>query len=262
MTGSIVGMAFTALVCAGLGYFFLVTRGALIAHAFVPRAQDRFHVYWVYSNMGLIKFSDKKTWVAAVLLFQYDRLVDKVVSEIRRTSLIGKTFLMTSCAFGDVMPKVVKATISGGADRICITDLIKNELIHARKKLNDFQGKVELAEADATRMPQADGTVAVNLIFFLFHELPDASKEMAFCEAMRVTAPGGKLIIAEFHRPRKRIMRWLGRLYFTVFEPFALTMWNQYDPVRYLESKGGWTCERSTYFFGNFQVVTAIKKGP
>ena len=259
MTGSIVWMAFTGLVCTGLGYFFLVTRGALIAHALVPRAQDRFHVYWVYSNMGLIKFSDRKPWVAAVLLFQYDRLVDKVVSEIKRVSLSGKTVLMTSCAFGDVMPKVVGAFVKGGAGRICITDLIKNELIHASKKLDQFHGKFELAEADATCMPQNDGSVELNLIFFLFHELPDASKEKAFREAMRVTAPGGKLIIAEFHRPRKRIMGWLGRLYFTVFEPFALTMWNRYDPVRFLEAEGGWTCERSTYFFGNFQVVTATK---
>ena len=243
----------------GLGYFFLVTRGALIAHAIVPRAQDRFHVYWVYSNMGLIKFSDRKHWVAAVLLFQYDRLVDKVVSEIKRTSLQGKTFLMTSCAFGDVMPKVVNAVVKGGASHICITDLIKNELIHADKKLKNFQGKFELAEADATHMPQADGSVDVNLIFFLFHELPDASKALAYQEAMRVTAPGGKLIIAEFHKPRKRILRGLGRLYFTVFEPFALTMWNQYDPVNVLASQGGWACQRSSYCFGNFQVVTATK---
>ncbi len=259
MTESIFVMAFTVLVCTGLGYFFLVTRGALIAHAFVPRAQDRFHVYWVYSNMNLIKFSDRKHWVSAVLLFQYDRLVDKVVSEIRRIPLQGRTFLMTSCAFGDVMPKVINAVVNNGAGSILITDLIKNELIHAGKKLNDFQGKFELAEADATHMPHADGSVELNLIFFLFHELPDASKSLAYQEAMRVTAPGGKLIIAEFHRPRKRILRLLGRLYFTVFEPFALTMWDQYDPVNYLESNGGWTCQRSSYCFGNFQVVTATK---
>ena len=259
MIGTIIGVIFTGMVCAGLGYFFLVTRGSIIAHAFVPCAQDRFHVYWVYSNMGLIKFSDKKHWVAAVLLFQYDRLVDKVVSEIKRTSLKGKTLLMTSCAFGDVMPKVVCATVKGGAGRIVITDLIKNELVHAAKKLCEFQGQFELAEADATRMPQDDGSVDVNLIFFLFHELPDARKALAFREATRVVAPGGKLIIAEFHRPRKRIMRGLGSLYFTVFEPFALSMWNEYDPVRHLESMGGWGCKRSTYFFGNFQVVTATK---
>ncbi len=261
MTESIVGMAFSLLVGTGLGYFFLVTRGALIAHAFVPRAEDRFHIYWVYSHMGLIRFSDKKTWVAAVLLFQYDRLVERVVAEIKRTAVKGKTVLMTSCAFGDVMPRVVGASVKGGAGRICITDLIENELIHADGKLGEYQGNYELAEADARSMPQKDGAVAINLIFFLFHELPDPSKERVFHEAARVVAPGGKLIIAEFHRPRTWLMRQLGRIYFTIFEPYALSMWGEYDPVGFMDKMGGWRCERSTYFFGNFQVVVATKQG-
>jgi len=260
MDGSIVGIVFSAIFCVGVGYFFLITRGALIAHALVPRAEDRFHVYWVYSHMGLIRFSDKKPCVAAVLLFQYDRLVDKVVAAIRRTDLQGKSLLMTSCAFGDVMPRVVGAAVAGGAARVCITDLIKNELIHANRKLGKFHGRFELAEADATCMPQADGAFDVNLIFFLLHELPDASKERTLQEAARLVAPGGKLIIAEFHRPRPSLMRLLGRTYFTIFEPFALAMWGQYDPVSFLEKKGGWACERSAYCFGNFQVVVATKQ--
>lgn len=260
MEGSIFGV-FTALACVGLAYFFVVTRGALIAHAFVPCAQDRLHVYWVYSNMRLIRFSDRKPWVAAVLLFQYDRLVEQVVGEIRRTPLRGGTGLMTSCAFGDVMPKVVRAFVDGGAGRVCITDLIENELIHADQKLEGFQGRFELAEADARHMPQADGSVDVNLIFFLLHELPDAGKELALREAARVVAPGGKLIIAEFHRPRTWLMRQLGRVYFTVFEPFALSLWGQYDPARFLERTEEWTQQRAEYFFGNFQVIVATKRG-
>jgi ubiquinone/menaquinone biosynthesis C-methylase UbiE len=260
MDGSLVVTAFSAFFCIGLGYFFIVTRGALIAHALVPRAANRFHVYWVYSNMGLIRFSDKKTWVAAVLLFQYDRLVEKVVSAIKRTDLRGKKFLMTSCAFGDVMPKVVSAALAGGAGQICVTDLIRNELIHAGEKLGEFNGRFELTEADATCMPQRDGYFDINLIFFLLHELPDNSKALALEEATRLVAPGGKLIIAEFHHPRARLMRLLGSIYFTIFEPFALAMWGEYDPVRFLENKGGWDCERAMYFFGNFQVVVATKR--
>jgi ubiquinone/menaquinone biosynthesis C-methylase UbiE len=260
MDGSLVVTAFSAIFCVGISYFFLITRGALIAHALVPRAEDRFHVYWVYSHMGLIRFSDKKPWVAAVLLFQYDRLVDKVVAAIKQTDLVGKKLLMTSCAFGDVMPRIVGAAVAGGVERICITDLIKNELIHAKGKLATFKDRLELAEADATCMPQQDGTFDINLIFFLLHELPDTSKALALDEAARLVAPGGKLIIAEFHRPRTRLMRMLGRVYFTIFEPFALAMWDQYDPIRFLEKQGGWACERSMYFFGNFQVVVATKQ--
>jgi len=47
--------------------------------------------------------------------------------------------------------------------------------------------------------------------------------------------------------------------YFKVFEPLGLALWDSHDPVAVLEGMGGWTVERQTYFFGNFQVVTATK---
>ena len=72
-------------------------------------------------------------------------------------------------------------------------------------------------------------------------------------------APGGKLYLAEFHRPESAILRALSWLYFKVFEPFGLALWDTHDPVQLLESKGAWSCERVTCCFGNFQVVTATK---
>jgi ubiquinone/menaquinone biosynthesis C-methylase UbiE len=253
-------MSFSALVCAGFAYLFVITRGSLIAHALVPQAQDRCHIYWVYSNSGLTRLSDRKPCVAAILLFQYDRLVDRIIEELKKTNISGKRVLMTSCAFGDVMPRVMKASHEGRAGYMGFTDIMKNQLVHADKKLRTFSGLFELVEADATCMPQMNETVDVNLIFFLLHELPDASKESALYEAIRLVAPGGKLIIAEFHRPKSKIFRMLGRIYFTIFEPYALTVWDKYDPLRFFEKIEGWTLERSTYFFGNFQVVVATKK--
>jgi ubiquinone/menaquinone biosynthesis C-methylase UbiE len=257
MIGSLVELAFGVLVCLGISYFFLITRGALIAHALVPTTPDKSHIYWAYSNKGLIRISDRKPCVAAVLLFQYDRIVDQVVREIKRGLNPSNTFLMTACAFGDVMPRVVRAAVERGAGNIAIADLLRNQLDHAAKKLDPFNGKLELLEADATNMPQPDGSVDMNLIFFLLHELPDSSKENTLQEAMRLAAPGGKLIIAEFHRPRSKIFRLLGWLYFTTFEPYALSMWGHYDLVGYFSRRQGWTVEHSTYFFGNFQVVVA-----
>ena len=159
------------------------------------------------------------------------------------------------------MPRVVEAVNKGGARHICIADLIKNELVHAARKLSKKRGNLEYIEADARQMPQRDGAVGLNLIFFLLHELPDAGKARTLREAARVVTPGGKLIIAEFHRPRLALMRLLGRIYFSVLEPYALSMWDEYDPIPFLEKLGGWRCRRSTYFFGNFQVIVATRNG-
>jgi ubiquinone/menaquinone biosynthesis C-methylase UbiE len=248
-------LSFTAL------FFFVVTRGALVLRGLSPGSlTEKSHVYPVYSNMGLIKAVDFQPVISAILLFQYRRLVSKIVAEIKQMDLRDKKLLITSCAFGNVMPRVVKAALQSGAERVLVADLIPNELAHAKTKLGKFQGKVEFVEENATAMKQDDGVVAANVIFFLLHELPHHLKGQALSEAGRLLAPGGKLFLAEFHRPNLRVLRALSWTYFKVFEPLGLALWDTHDPLNYLEGLGGWSCERTTYFFGNFQVITATKQ--
>jgi ubiquinone/menaquinone biosynthesis C-methylase UbiE len=248
-------LSFTAL------FFFVVTRGALVLRGLSPGSlTEKSHVYPVYSNMGLIKAVDFQPVISAILLFQYRRLVSKIVAEIKQMDLRDKKLLITSCAFGNVMPRVVKAALQSGAERVLVADLIPNELAHAKTKLGKFQGKVEFVEENATAMKQDDGVVAANVIFFLLHELPHHLKGQALSEAGRLLAPGGKLFLAEFHRPKLRVLRALSWTYFKVFEPLGLALWDTHDPLNYLEGLGGWSCERTTYFFGNFQVITATKQ--
>ena len=71
----------------------------------------------------------------------------------------------------------MKAALQAGAARILVTDIIKNELIHAEDKLGDVGGKVEFIEEDATAMRLEDGAVDVNIVFFLLHELPHHLKQ-------------------------------------------------------------------------------------
>jgi ubiquinone/menaquinone biosynthesis C-methylase UbiE len=96
-------------------------------------------------------------------------------------------------------------------------------------------------------------------MFFLLHELPHHLKIEAVNEAMRVLEPGGRLYLAEFHRPSAWVLRALSWTYFKVFEPFGLALWDSHDPVRHLQSMPGVICERHTVFFDNFQVIVATK---
>ena len=251
---------FFLLASTGL-FFFVVTRGALVLRGLSPGAQDeKSHVYPIYSNMRLIKLVDFQPIISAILLFQYHRLVSKIVSGLEQSDLRNKKVLITSCAFGNVIPRVVKAAVEAGAERVLIADIIHNELIHAKSKLGDFSGKVDFIEDNATSMKQADGGVAANVMFFLLHELPHQLKGRALAEAGRMLAPGGKLFLAEFHRPELWVLRALSWTYFKVFEPLGLALWDTHDPLACLEAMGGWKCERTTYFFGNFQIITATKQ--
>jgi len=258
MTGAFA--LFFLLASTGL-FFFVVTRGALVLRGLSPGAQsEKSHVYPIYSNMRLIKLVDFQPIISAILLFQYHRLVSKIVSCLEQTDLTGKKVLITSCAFGNVIPRVVKAAVEAGARRVLIADIIHNELVHAKSKLGQFSGKVDFIEDNATSMNQEAGSVAANVIFFLLHELPHQLKGRALAEAGRMLAPGGKLYLAEFHRPELWVLRALSWTYFKVFEPLGLALWDSHDPIACLEAMGGWKCERTTYFFGNFQIITATKQ--
>ncbi|MBI5279902.1 MAG: class I SAM-dependent methyltransferase [Burkholderiales bacterium] len=250
-------VAFVLLLAATGLFFFVFTRGALLVREFTSDRGKASHVYPVYSDMRLIKLVDFQPMISAILLFQYHRLVSKIVAGLRASDLRGKQVLVTSCAFGNVIPRVVEASLAAGAERVVIADLIENELLHARSKLAAYEGRVDYVLDDATSMKQAAGAFDANIIFFLLHELPHELKDRALGEAGRLLAPGGTLYLAEFHKPRPWVLQALSWTYFKVFEPLGLALWDRQEPVACLNGMGGWKAESETCFFGNFQVVTA-----
>jgi ubiquinone/menaquinone biosynthesis C-methylase UbiE len=253
-----IAAAVAALAATAL-FFFAFTRAALLIRALSPKADAAAHVYPIYSNMRLIKLVDFQPVISAILLFQYRRLVSSIVAGLRATDLRGKKVMITSCAFGNVIPRVVDAALDSGAERILIADIIQNELTHARSKLTRYDGKIDYIVDNATSMTQPEECVDANVIFFLLHELPHHLKGKALSEAGRMLAPGGKLYLAEFHKPEPWVLRALSWTYFKVFEPLGLALWDREDPVATLHRMGGWKAERTTYFCGNFQIVTATK---
>lgn len=253
-------LAVVFLLASTALFFFTVTRGALILRRVLGAAPGgAAHVYPVYSNMRLIRLVDWQPLIAAILLFQYDRLVSIVTAGLRGMALHDKTVLITSCAFGNVIPRVVDAALGSGARRVLIADIVANELEHARGKLPQPSAQLDFLEQDATALNVPDGSVAANVVFFLLHELPHPLKGRVLGEAVRVLAPGGRLYVVEFHRPDVRLLRALSWTYFKVFEPFGLALWDSHDPLEQLEAIGGLRCERRTVLCGNFQVIVATK---
>jgi SAM-dependent methyltransferase len=252
--GVVVVLPITAL------FFFTLTRGALLMRGAMGRlSHDAAHVYPIYSNMRLIRLVDWQPIISAILLFQYSRLVSIITHGLQHSDLQGKQVLITSCAFGNVIPRVVEASVKSGASKVLIADIIQNELDHAQSKLGDYAEQIVYAQDNAVAMQQPDASVHANVMFFLLHELPHHLKVAALKEAMRVLAPGGKLYLGEFHRPRPWLLRALSWTYFKVFEPYGLALWNTHDPVLQLQAMPGVSCERHTAFFGNFQVIVATK---
>lgn len=241
-------------------FFYVFTKGALFLRSLRRGARGRAaHVYPIYSEMWLIRLVDFQPVISAILLFQYDRLVSWIATDLNRMALQGRDVLITSCAFGDVIPRVVAASLGSGARKVKIVDLIENELVHAQGKLLRFGGRVDYVQGDATAMDLPTASVAANVMFFLLHELEPEMKRKAIAEAARVLAPGGKLFLAEFHKPVPRALRALSWLYFKTFEPFGLALWDVQDPVDQLRTIDCMHCERKTALRGNFQIIVATK---
>lgn len=243
-------------------YFLVATRGTLVANSLFSNDNKTSHIYWIYSNRFLIWLTDRTFIVSAILFFNYDRLVATVLKGLN-PSMEGKLVLQASCAFGNVSQKIMEKCIHEKGGQVVIFDLIANEIKHAKRKLknaNDDHICSYLLE-DALAMSHRDCSFNYVVIFFLFHELPYDKKIAALKESMRVLKPGGKLIFAEFHKPGPWILKISGRLFFKLFEPYALEMWGKFDAEKILgeDSSNRWQVSKETFFGGNYQVFTAEK---
>ncbi|MFQ5466193.1 MAG: class I SAM-dependent methyltransferase [Thermodesulfobacteriota bacterium] len=248
--------------CVVGGYFFLVTRGSLVIKSLLGDRGRESHIYWIYSNRFLIWLTDRQPVISAILLFNYRRLADKVARDLN-PSLEGKSVLQVSCAFGNISQKIARKCRAEGAKRLVITDLLANELNHTKVKCERAVdgGRRFFVREDAVNLAHGDGSFDYVVLFFLFHELPLPMKALALKEAARVVKPGGRILFGEFHRPVPWLLRVSGRLFFKVFEPYAIEMWDGFDPVRVLndETPDRWDFAKTTYFGGNYQVFSARK---
>ena len=243
-------------------YFLIATRLSLTIHSLLNKKSASSHIYWIYRNRFLIWLTDRPLIISAILFFNYNRLVDRVVQEMN-PSLEGKQVLQASCAFGSVSEKITEKCLAEGAKKVVIFDLLANEIKHTRNKLKDRKTDqyCRYLLEDAAHIAHKDESFDYVIIFFLFHELPYEKKTASLKEAARVLKPGGKILFAEFHKPEQWLLRFSGQCFFKIFEPFAKEMWETFDAAKLLdeESSHKWKHTKKTFFYGNYQVFTAEK---
>jgi demethylmenaquinone methyltransferase / 2-methoxy-6-polyprenyl-1,4-benzoquinol methylase len=95
--------------------------------------------------------------------------------------------------------------VAAGA-RVVAADFSQAMLLQGRHK-----AAAEVIRADAMQLPFADGTFSGALCGFGLRNLPDARAGLA--ELRRVLAPGARLVVLEFFRPRRTLTRVVQALY-------------------------------------------------
>ncbi len=141
----------------------------------------------------------------------------------------GDVVVDIACGTGDL----ARAMRRGGPRRVVGCDFAHEMLTRAVERGADAVGYVE---ADALRLPLADGAVTVTCCAFGVRNFQDLDAGLR--EMHRVLAPHGRAVILEFTRPANRLLRGVYELYAGRIMP-VLAGWVARDRVgayRYLPS--------------------------
>ena len=164
----------------------------------------------------------------------YDRWVEPAASKVRELGMRlcppaeGLSILDVGCGTGTQL-----ALYNRPGCRLVGVDPSPAMLELARRKLGT---SAELRPADAACLPFADGTFDLVSVTFVLHEMEPEQRVRVLRECRRVTRPGGRILLMDFHNgpypfPRgwlyKAFVIWselgAGRRHFTNYRQFMST---------------------------------------
>jgi len=199
----------------------LVPSNELPVAAIVPAYLEDAY-WWAYVHPNAVSLFERQWLVNLILWGNFTRLRDAALDELGQ-NIPGKT-LRVACVYGDFSTRL--------ADRIAprgwldIVDVLPIQLSSLRKKLAPG-ARADTFLRNSADLGFAHASYDQAILFFLLHEQPEAARRQTLSEALRVVKPGGKLVIIDYHQPRRlHSLRYLFRPVLDWLEPFALDLWN------------------------------------
>jgi ubiquinone/menaquinone biosynthesis C-methylase UbiE len=118
----------------------------------------------------------------------------------------GDRVLEVGCGTGEV---ALRARLRvGPTGQVSGVDPSADMIAVARRKAGENGREIDYRVGAIEALPFQDASFDVVLSSLMMHHLPDDLKRAGLAEVRRVLAPGGRLLIVDFSRPR----RWLSRL--------------------------------------------------
>ncbi|MBA2597840.1 MAG: methyltransferase domain-containing protein [Chloroflexia bacterium] len=117
----------------------------------------------------------------------------------------GDRVLEVGCGTGEVALRA--RTRSGPTGSVAGIDASSEMIAVARQKAARANLDIDLRIAAVEALPFADATFDVVLSSLMMHHLPEDLKPRALAEMRRVLAPGGRLLVVDFQRPKSRLAR-------------------------------------------------------
>lgn len=208
--------------------------------------------WWAYVHPRAVRIFERGWLVNLILWGNFGRLRDAALAALGRP-LDGRT-LQIACVYGNLTPTLAAAMDHGAS--LDVLDVLPIQLENLARKLPG-DAKVRLVHGDSAALPLATASYDRALLFFLLHEQPPAARRATIAEALRVVRPGGRVVIVDYHRPRR-----LNPLYLPMagvlraLEPYALDLWRHELDAWFPDDARPAATRKKTFFGGLYQLVT------
>jgi ubiquinone/menaquinone biosynthesis C-methylase UbiE len=200
----------------------------------------------------------ERQWLVNAILFgNFRRLRDAALDALGH-DLHGRT-LQVACVYGNFTARLAERLAPGGT--LDVIDVLPIQLDNLRRKLAP-DAPVNTHLRDSVSLGFADAWYDRTVLFFLLHEQPADVRRRTLREALRVTRPGGRIVIVDYHLPRHRNpLRYLFRPILNALEPFALDLWD-HDITAWLPAGLGPKDWRLSLHFGDLYQMVEITVPP
>jgi ubiquinone/menaquinone biosynthesis C-methylase UbiE len=120
-------------------------------------------------------------------------------------------------------------------------------------------GRTTFLNADASDMPFTDGSFDLSAISFALHDMPSPIREAVLGELVRVTAPGGTIMVVDYEIPHDLIHRLFIRLMLSRYENVYVPAYFGYDLEGALQGLGASIEEKRLVLRGVGKVLKCRK---
>jgi ubiquinone/menaquinone biosynthesis C-methylase UbiE len=220
----------------------------------IPRYLQQVY-WWAYVHPNAVKLFEREWLVNLILFGNYGKLRDAALTELGET-VEGKT-LQVACVYGNLTPRLRERLAPQAS--LDVVDILPVQLKNLASKLPPDE-RVALLQSDSSALACPDASYDQTLLFFLLHEQPEAVRRATLAEALRVTRPGGKIVIVDYHRPQPwHPLRLLMTGVFRKLEPYAMDLWENeiehFMPRRHMPA----SITKQTYFGGLYQKLVLTR---
>lgn len=220
----------------------------------IPRYLETVY-WWAYVHPRAVRVFEREWLVNLILFGNYGRLRDAALAELGQC-ITGRT-LQVACVYGNLSVRLRQRLAADAS--LDVVDILPIQLRNLARKL-PADTRVKLLRGDSSSLAGADASYDQVLMFFLLHEQPEPVRRATLAEALRVLAPGGKLVIVDYHRPVPlHPLRLLMRGVFRRLEPYAMDLWEHEIADYFPADRKPASIEKSTYYGGLYQKLVLTR---